>query len=74
MATEGFGAGIRRLEYAARSRRTAICCAEIDPARCHRRHIADELVSRGWRVVHILRPGETREHVVEPRQEELPFG
>jgi len=41
---------------------TCIMCAETDPADCHRSHISDWLVARGERVVHLIAPGETREH------------
>lgn len=43
-----------------------IMCAETDPTECHRSHIADWLVSRGRRVVHLIARGERREHV-QPR-------
>jgi len=39
-----------------------IMCAESDPADCHRSHIADWLVARGERVVHLLAPDVQREH------------
>jgi len=39
-----------------------IMCAETDPADCHRSHIADWLVARGERVVHLIGPDEQREH------------
>jgi uncharacterized protein (DUF488 family) len=42
--------------------RLCIMCAETDPADCHRSHIADWLVAHGERVVHVLAPGQTREH------------
>jgi uncharacterized protein (DUF488 family) len=41
-------------------------CAEGDPARCHRRLLADALVARGHDVVHLLGPGQTRPHVLHP--------
>ncbi len=44
----------------------AILCAERDPAHCHRALIADFLTLQGMRVVHLLAPGETREHVLSP--------
>jgi uncharacterized protein (DUF488 family) len=42
----------------------AICimCAETDPADCHRSHIANWLVSRDQRVIHLLKLGERFEH------------
>jgi uncharacterized protein (DUF488 family) len=37
-------------------------CAETEPARCHRRLIAELLVARGHTVVHLLTPGRRDEH------------
>ncbi len=51
-----------RLEELARSYRTAIMCSERVPWRCHRKIIADWLLSRGFRVVHIIDPGRLVEH------------
>lgn len=49
-----FMAGIERLLRLARERRTAILCAEEDPARCHRRLlVAPALRRAGHSVVHI---------------------
>lgn len=39
-----------------------IMCAETDPGDCHRSYIADWLVARGERVVHLIAPDEQREH------------
>jgi uncharacterized protein (DUF488 family) len=52
---------------AARAEPLCIMCAESDPADCHRRHIADWLVMRGHRVVHLLAPGRAREHALHPQ-------
>ena len=41
---------------------TCIMCAETNPDDCHRAHIADWLVAHGERVVHLIQPGEQREH------------
>jgi uncharacterized protein (DUF488 family) len=48
----------------AASRQAGVCimCAETDPVDCHRSHISDWLVARGERVVHLIKPGEEREH------------
>ncbi len=73
MQTEIFTRGLTRLEALARGARAAMCCAEVEPDRCHRRFIADALVARGWRVVHVVRPGEHREHRPLPRQGALPL-
>lgn len=68
-----YARGIDELERAAEEIPTAVCCAERDPERCHRRFIADTLVDRGWRVVHLLAPDATLDHVRSPRQDGLPF-
>jgi len=53
-AASDFKAGIERLAVLARERRTAILCAEEDPARCHRRLlVAPALRRAGVAVVHI---------------------
>jgi uncharacterized protein (DUF488 family) len=43
-------------------------CAESNPEHCHRAHIADWLVARGHRVVHLLAPGRKREHAANPQE------
>ena len=42
--------------------RTAIMCAEAVPWRCHRNLVADDLLRRGVRVLHILGKGSVQEH------------
>lgn len=54
---------------AARAGRVCLMCAESNPDECHRAHIADWLVGRGHRVVHLLAPGRSREHVLHPQEE-----
>ena len=49
--------------------RACIMCAETNPDDCHRLHIADWLARRGHRVVHLLAPGSSREHQVNPQEE-----
>lgn len=44
---------------------TAFMCAESDWHRCHRRMIADAVLARGGRVVHLLDRGD-EEHVLHP--------
>jgi len=39
-----------------------IMCAETGPGDCHRSYIADWLVARGERVVHLIAPEVEREH------------
>ncbi|MGD8377197.1 MAG: DUF488 domain-containing protein [Acidobacteriota bacterium] len=62
MATEPFRQGLQLLEELADSSTTTVLCAEREPRDCHRAHIADALRDRGWRVTHLLDPGEHREH------------
>lgn len=57
---------MERLQELARRRRTTIMCAEAHPSRCHRRLIADALLARGWRVVHLLPEGRPEEHALNP--------
>jgi uncharacterized protein (DUF488 family) len=51
-----FRAGLARLRDLGHRRRSAIMCAEAVWWRCHRRIIADYLVSAGEPVLHILGP------------------
>lgn len=57
MSTEDFKRGLAKLEEIARGKRMAFMCAEKLFFRCHRRSIADALVERGWRVLHIIEKG-----------------
>ncbi|MGA8891733.1 MAG: DUF488 domain-containing protein [Anaeromyxobacteraceae bacterium] len=54
--TEEFRAGLAELEALARADCCAVMCAEAVWWRCHRRIIADYLLSRGWDVEHIMGP------------------
>jgi uncharacterized protein (DUF488 family) len=56
--TEPFRAGLDELCDLARDRCCAIMCAEAVWWRCHRRIIADYLLSRGEAVAHIMGPGK----------------
>lgn len=60
--TAEFRAGLDELTELAREARTAVMCAEGLWWRCHRRLIADQLLVRGWRVVHIAPDGGQTEH------------
>jgi uncharacterized protein (DUF488 family) len=53
---ESFRAGLTRLRELGRARRCVIMCAETVWWRCHRRIIADYLISAGDAVFHILAP------------------
>jgi uncharacterized protein (DUF488 family) len=39
-----------------------VMCAEAFWVRCHRRLIADALLARGWRVLHLGSNGRLKEH------------
>lgn len=54
IATEEFAGGLFDLLMTASGLRTAVMCAEVLWWRCHRRIIADVVVSLGARVIHIL--------------------
>lgn len=71
MATGPFHRGLHLLEELADSSITTILCAEREPRDCHRAHIADALQDRGWRVIHLLGPGEHREHQPSAPQRRL---
>jgi uncharacterized protein (DUF488 family) len=62
MASAEFEAGLERLQAMARERPTAIMCAEGLWWRCHRRLVADALVTRGWDVIHIAPDGGATAH------------
>ena len=66
MSSGDFEAGLRKLEELAGSAPTAVMCAEGDWRRCHRRLIADVLVGRGWRVLHILAGSRVERHQTTP--------
>jgi len=62
MASPEFAAGMEELEEIAREQRVAMMCAEAWWVRCHRRLIADALMARGWRVLHLGANGRLEEH------------
>jgi uncharacterized protein (DUF488 family) len=66
IATEEFADGLFDFLMVARGRPTAVMCAEVLWWRCHRRLIADVLVSLGLRVVHIFEVGKQEEHRLAP--------
>jgi uncharacterized protein (DUF488 family) len=49
-----FRAGLERLVRLGRVRRTAVMCSEAVWWRCHRRIVADHLLARGERVLHLM--------------------
>jgi uncharacterized protein (DUF488 family) len=62
MASEEFASGLAELEGLAREQRTAVMCAEAWWVRCHRRLLADALLVRGWRILHLDGRGKLSEH------------
>jgi uncharacterized protein (DUF488 family) len=66
MAGQEFAAGIFELVTLAWGLRTAVMCAEILWWRCHRRMIADVLVSLGGRVIHIMDANTNQIHRLRP--------
>jgi uncharacterized protein (DUF488 family) len=64
--TAAFGQAIAELEALARERPTAFMCAEAVWWQCHRRLIADYMLTGGWSVVHLLAPGQRQDHVLTP--------
>lgn len=64
MTTEEFRRALDRLVDTGRGRRTAIMCAERLPRKCHRHLVADSLVARGVRVLHLMGPRESQEHTL----------
>ena len=65
-ASEEFAEGLLELLVVASELRTAVMCAELLWWRCHRRIIADVLVSRGYEVRHIRDAGAAEPHVLAP--------
>jgi uncharacterized protein (DUF488 family) len=66
ITSEEFAAGLFALLMAARGLRTAVMCAELLWWRCHRRLIADVLVSLGLPVAHIRDAGPAEPHRLAP--------
>ena len=66
MDTDAFQKGAYQLQQLAARGVCAVLCAERDPAQCHRSLIADYLTLQGARVVHLIAPGESREHMLSP--------
>ena len=67
MHTVEFRADLERLLEIAHRESTTVMCAEGFPWRCHRWFLADALLLKGFRVLHILPEGAVREHRLHPR-------
>ena len=67
MRSEEFQVPLARLTSLAHDdKRAALMCAEGLWWQCHRRLIADQLLARGYQVVHIMPDGRLAEHVLTP--------
>jgi uncharacterized protein (DUF488 family) len=62
MQTPGFNKGLEKLEKISQNKRCAIMCAEAVYWRCHRRLIADALILKKWKVLHILNEKTAKPH------------
>lgn len=65
VASEEFATGLSELLMLAPGLRTAVMCAEVLWWRCHRRIIADVLVSLGLSVVHIRDASKVEVHELD---------
>ncbi len=72
METAEFGAALARLLRSAEEAPAVILCAEAVPWRCHRRLISDAAAARGWEVVHLLAPGRSERHALDPNARVVP--
>ena len=66
MQTPQFATSLEELIALARQEPTVLMCAEAVPWRCHRSLVADALLVRGARVLHVLGRGQVREHALTP--------
>jgi uncharacterized protein (DUF488 family) len=73
-ASAEFRAGVARLLELGRDRHCAIMCAEAVWWRCHRRIIADYLLARGERVLHIMPDGRLAPAQLTPGAHSGPDG
>lgn len=66
MQTAAFQEALDLLLEGARAHRSALMCAEANPAHCHRSLLSDALAARGIRVEHILEMENVHPHRVSP--------
>ena len=66
METEGFRTARDRLIASAREATTAVMCAESLWWRCHRRLLADSLLTAGCEVRHLMDGGKQEPHRLSP--------
>ncbi|HMI97627.1 MAG TPA: DUF488 domain-containing protein [Micropepsaceae bacterium] len=72
--TEPFRTGLRELQDLGHDRNAAIMCAEAVWWRCHRRIIADYLITQGEVVFHILGPNKIEPAHITPAAQISPDG
>jgi len=65
-ATVAFRAGLAELRDLGHTQICAVMCAEAVWWRCHRRIIADYLISDGERVCHVMGPGKVEPATLNP--------
>lgn len=73
-ATNAFRDGLKELTALARHKRCVIMCAEAVWWRCHRRIIADYLLSKGVPVAHVMGHGKVVPAKLTPGIRSLPDG
>jgi uncharacterized protein (DUF488 family) len=66
MQTAGFAGGLSELMAIGQEQRTVVMCAEALPWRCHRSLIADALLVRGVKAMHIMSRTSVKEHTLTP--------
>jgi uncharacterized protein (DUF488 family) len=66
MQTEVFWTALEELISGSTEIKTAIMCAEAVPWRCHRSLIADALLTKKWKVRHIMSETKADEHRMTP--------
>jgi uncharacterized protein (DUF488 family) len=64
--SQAYRDSLAQLEEQALTHAVACMCAERNPDDCHRDLIADSLVNRGWKVMHLIGAEEKREHRLHP--------
>ncbi len=66
MASTEFHIGLRQLVGIAGKRPAALLFSAKHPEKCHRRLIADALMMKGLKIVHLIEEGQSRQHELTP--------
>ena len=66
MQTADFEAGLERAIKLAKTKPSALMCAEAVPWRCHRSLVADALLIRGFQVLEIIGASQAQPHELTP--------